>query len=66
MRFDRAVAASMLFAAGAVVLAAAAPDARAQGGGGAQAATPPLVKFEVVDNAIPASLTGKPGNPQAG
>jgi sulfur-oxidizing protein SoxX len=62
MRFDRAVAAAVVAAIGVAMLGATAPDAAAQ----AQAATPPLVKFEIVDHAIPASLTGKPGNPQAG
>jgi len=31
-----------------------------------QAATAPLVKFQVKDNAIAASLTGRPGDPQRG
>jgi L-cysteine S-thiosulfotransferase len=44
--------------------AAAQQPAASQAQAGTGAAT--LVRFEIKDNAIPASLTGKPGNPEQG
>lgn len=38
----------------------------AGGGTGGRAATPAPVKFEVRDGGIPASLTGRPGDPEKG
>lgn len=38
----------------------------AGGGAGGRAATPALTKFEIKDGGIPASLTGRPGDPETG
>ncbi len=49
--------------AAGLALLASAPDAHAQAAG---APPPPLVKFEIKDAAIAASLTGRAGDPQKG
>ena len=52
-------------ALGALTSASLAPAARAQGAA-APSAPPPLVRFEIRNNAIPAPLTGKPGDAAKG
>jgi len=50
----------------AAILAASLTAAAAAGAAWAQGAAQPLVKFQIKDGGIPASLTGRPGDPQKG